>query len=263
MRRACVLGAGAAGGSVRSVRAAPHPCLSSSASHPSQCQRASEPGRPARWRRAMWRPAECALRVVELGVLGKLGILARVVCISDFVCFCEWPICISSRGTWHTTCTHMLVIRPCIRPFCLHQTQTCAFRRSHSLLPLSPATCNTFIKYHVDLARCCECTVRTPCQSQGLVSADQRLLLAEAGRGLLVGASLPKPDPRCCPGALLALISCGLALDLASASASADELPGDKSDKVLETLSTPGPAPLASLPPTSACPLAPSPWACR
>jgi len=40
-------------------------------------------------------------------------------------------------------------------------------------------------------------------------------------------------------GALLALVSCGLALlDLASASGSADELPGDKSDKVLETLST-------------------------
>ena len=49
-------------------------------------------------------------------------------------------------------------------------------------------------------------------------------------------------------GALLALVSCGLALlDLASASGSADELPGDKSDKVLETLSTP--APPAPLPP--------------
>ena len=84
--------------------------------------------------------------------------------------------------------------------------------------------------------------------------------LAQAGRGLLVGASLPEPDPPCCAGALLALVSCGLALDLASASASADELPGDKSDKVLETLSTllalrPSPP---SLPPAPApLPLAP------
>ena len=69
---------------------------------------------------------------------------------------------------------------------------------------------------------------------------------------------MPEPDPPCCAGALLALVSCGLALDLASASASADELPGDKSDKVLETLSTllalrPSPP---SLPPAPApCPL--------
>ena len=87
---------------------APHPCLSSSASPPSQCQRASEPGRAARWRRAdVWPPAEVGRAHSRTGTLGKLGIF-------DFVCV--WPVSGHTPyffGPWRTPLTshHGIVMR--------------------------------------------------------------------------------------------------------------------------------------------------------
>ena len=144
--------------------------------------------------------------------------------------------------------------RTAVYPLSLQPAKVCRATGRRPCSPRSP-----FIN-HVDLEAMLRvhgphpvCTVTKPRPSWRRPAAVLgRAWPRLAGWGKL---ALPKPDPPCCPGALLALISCSLA-DLASA----DEPPGDK---VLYPLLGPlAPRPRPS-PPTSACPLAPCPWARR
>ena len=107
MRRACVSGVGAAGGSVRSVRArasaSPLPLLERLSPEPVPA-RASEPGRAARWRRAdVWPPAEVGCAHCRRGTLVNWIILILSVC---GLCLGSIPYCFGDPGAPHPLTSH-------------------------------------------------------------------------------------------------------------------------------------------------------------